>query len=105
MEQALGCGGGRGNRLHLAANGMQRSAQQWRDLVAGVVNRTRGAEARLTGEQAVDSLRTHLAGGLTVDPLYVRPQDARPLGVPGAMPFTRGRTMRTSWAFIPKRCS
>lgn len=68
--------------------------EQWRDLVAGVVNRTRGAEARLTGEQAVDSLRTHLAGGLTVDPLYVRPQDARPLGVPGAMPFTRGRTMR-----------
>ena len=39
-------------------------------------------------------MRTSLEGGLTVEPLYTRPAQAAPLGVPGRMPFTRGRALR-----------
>lgn len=80
--------------MTLAADFPARTLEQWQGLVAGVVNRGRDEDARLTGEEAVASLRSHLPGGLTVDPLYARPDHDRHLGVPGAMPFTRGRAMR-----------
>ncbi|HPB73520.1 MAG TPA: methylmalonyl-CoA mutase family protein [Phycicoccus sp.] len=80
--------------MTLAGDFPARTHEEWRDLAAAVVNKTRAADAALSGEAAEDSLRTHLAGGLTVDPLYLRPASPRPLGVPGAMPFTRGRALR-----------
>ena len=68
--------------------------EDWQRLVAGVVNKSRAEDAKLAPADAEASLRTTLAGDLVIDPLYSRPADARPLGVPGAMPFTRGRALR-----------
>lgn len=82
--------------LALAADFPAQTHDQWRDLAAGVVNKTRAEDAKVSGEQAEDSMRTHLPGGLTIDPLYLRPSTPRPLGVPGAMPFTRGRALRSA---------
>ncbi|HHU09748.1 MAG TPA: methylmalonyl-CoA mutase small subunit [Intrasporangiaceae bacterium] len=81
--------------IPLAADFPPQTHHAWQDLVAGVVNRSRAEDERLTGEAAEDTLRSTLPGGLSVDPLYLRPETPRPLGVPGAMPFTRGRAMRT----------
>ncbi len=72
----------------------------WQRLAAGVVNRTRAEDRRLDPDAAEDSLRSRLPGGLVVDPLYLRPTNAAPLGLPGEAPFTRGRVLRdagTSW--------
>ncbi len=80
--------------MTLAGDFPAHDLQDWRALAAGVVNKTRSEDARLSPEQAEDSMRSHLAGGLTVDPLYLRPATATPLGLPGAMPFTRGRALR-----------
>lgn len=80
--------------IALAADFPAQTHERWQELVAGVVNRSRAEDARLDGPAAEDSLRSHLPGGLTIDPLYLRPEETRPLGVPGAMPFTRGREMR-----------
>ncbi|NLJ53584.1 MAG: methylmalonyl-CoA mutase small subunit [Intrasporangiaceae bacterium] len=80
--------------IALAAGFPPQTHERWQELVAGVVNRSRAEDARLSGADAEDTLRSHLPGGLTIDPLYLRPAEARPLGVPGAMPFTRGRAMR-----------
>lgn len=80
--------------LALAAGFPAQTHEHWRELAAAVVNKTRADDAKVTGEQAEDSMRSHLPGGLTIDPLYLRPDNPRPLGVPGAMPFTRGRTLR-----------
>lgn len=85
--------------MTLAADFPARTLEQWQDLVAGVVNRGRSEDDRLTGEEAVASLRSRLPGGLFVEPLYARPDHDRALGVPGAMPFTRGRAMRD--VFVP----
>ncbi|GAA1806999.1 methylmalonyl-CoA mutase family protein [Nostocoides veronense] len=68
--------------------------EDWQRLVAGVVNKSRAEDAKLAPADAEASLRTTLAGDLVIDPLYSRPADARPLGVPGEMPFTRGRALR-----------
>lgn len=80
--------------LTLAGDFPAHGLTDWRGLAAAVVNKTRADDARLSPEQAEDSMRSHLAGGLTVDPLYLRPAEGRALGVPGAMPFTRGRALR-----------
>lgn len=77
----------------LAGDFPARDLAQWQDLVAGVVNKSRGEDAQLDGPHAAESLRSNLPGGLTVDPLYLRPTNATPLGLPGAMPFTRGRAL------------
>ena len=68
----------------------------WQALVAGVVNKSRSQDATLDPATAEASLRSALAGGLVIDPLYLRPDRELPLGVPGAMPFTRGRALPTS---------
>ncbi|MGL5928781.1 MAG: methylmalonyl-CoA mutase subunit beta [Dermatophilaceae bacterium] len=70
------------------------SAQDWQRLVAGVVAKGRPDDDLPPPEAAVASLRTTLESGLTAEPLYLRPQDEAPLGVPGRMPFTRGRALR-----------
>ena len=80
--------------MALAAHFPDRTEAQWRELVAGVVNKKRPEGEHLGPDDAVASMRTHLEGGLTVEPLYTRPTGPTPLGVPGAMPFTRGRVLR-----------
>ena len=82
----------------LAAGFPPQGREDWQRLVAAVLNKGRADDARLDGPQAQEALRRHLEGGLEVDALYLR--DDRDLGVPGAMPFTRGRALRdatTPW--------
>lgn len=79
--------------MALAADFAPVSHEQWQQMVAKVVNRSR-SEA-LDGAEAEASLRTTLPGGLVVDPLYQRPEAERALGLPGSMPFTRGRGPRS----------
>ncbi|KGN33738.1 methylmalonyl-CoA mutase [Knoellia sinensis KCTC 19936] len=80
--------------MTLAAHFPERTEAEWRDLAAAVVNKGRSEDQLLSADDAVASMRSHLVGGLDVDPLYTRPADPAPLGMPGAMPFTRGRTLR-----------
>ncbi|CAN7164897.1 methylmalonyl-CoA mutase subunit beta [Knoellia sp. LjRoot47] len=80
--------------MTLAAHFPERTQAEWRDLAAAVVNKGRPEDQHLDADAAVASMRTHLAGGIEVEPLYTRPTDPAPLGVPGAMPFTRGRALR-----------
>lgn len=80
--------------MTLAAHFPERTEEQWRDLAAAVINKGRPEDRLLSADDAVASMRTHLDGGLDVEPLYTRPADPAPLGVPGAMPFTRGRALR-----------
>ncbi|MFW5468649.1 methylmalonyl-CoA mutase subunit beta [Knoellia sp. CPCC 206435] len=80
--------------MALAAHFPERTEAQWRELVAGVVNKGRTEGEHLAPEEAVASMRTVLEGGLPVEPLYTRPAQPPPLGVPGEMPFTRGRALR-----------
>lgn len=80
--------------MTLAAHFPEQTQEQWRDLVAGVLNKGRPEDQHLSGDDAVASMRSHLEGGLEVDPLYTKSSEPAPLGVPGAMPFTRGRALR-----------
>jgi methylmalonyl-CoA mutase len=82
----------------LAAGFPEQGRDDWQRLVAAVLNKGRADDARLDGPAAEAALRRHLEGGLEVDALYLR--EDRELGVPGAMPFTRGRALRdatTPW--------
>jgi methylmalonyl-CoA mutase len=82
----------------LAAGFPTQGREDWQRLVAAVLNKGRADDDRLDGAGAEAALRRHLEGGLEVDALYLR--DQRDLGVPGAMPFTRGRALRdpsTPW--------
>lgn len=82
----------------LAAGFTPQGREEWQRLVAAVLNKGRAEDARLDGVQAEAALRRHLEGGLEVEAIYLR--DDRDLGVPGAMPFTRGRALRdatTPW--------
>jgi methylmalonyl-CoA mutase len=84
--------------MALAAGFEPRTHEDWQELVAGVLNRRRAEGDRLDGRAAEATLRSVLEGGLTTEPLYLR--EDRPLGVPGAMPYTRGRAVRepgTAW--------
>jgi methylmalonyl-CoA mutase len=95
-DQATGQTSGRGPGL--AAGFPQQGRDEWQRLVAAVLNKGRADDARLDGPAAEAALRRHLEGGLEVDALYLR--EDRELGVPGAMPFTRGRALRdatTPW--------
>jgi methylmalonyl-CoA mutase len=78
--------------IALAAGFPAKTRGDWQQLVAAVLNTSRAEDARLDGPAAERALRRRLDGGLEVDPLYLR--EDRPLGVPGAMPFTRGRRLR-----------
>ncbi|MBM6405715.1 methylmalonyl-CoA mutase small subunit [Phycicoccus sp. CSK15P-2] len=64
----------------------------WQQLVADVLNKRRAEDDRLGPQDAARSLLTALDGDLETDGLYLR--EDRTLGLPGAMPFTRGRTVR-----------
>ena len=66
----------------------------WQALAAVVVNKRRPVGEHLTPVEAQESLRASLDGGITLDPLYLRPAVDPALGMPGRMPFTRGRVLR-----------
>ena len=80
--------------MTLAAHFPEQTHEQWQELVAGVVNKGRPEDQHLGADEAVASMRSHLEGGLDIEPLYTKSSDPVPLGVPGAMPFTRGRVLR-----------
>ncbi|MCH8614173.1 methylmalonyl-CoA mutase family protein [Arsenicicoccus dermatophilus] len=67
----------------------------WAAMAADVLNKRRPPDRRLTGEQAEVRLRTTTLSGIAIDALYTRPQEARPLGRPGVMPFVRGSSVRS----------
>ena len=78
--------------MALAAGFPEQTREDWQRLVAAVLNKRRPEDDLLDGPAAEQALRRQLEGGLAVDALYLR--DDRHLGVPGAMPFTRGRSLR-----------
>lgn len=69
-----------------------RTREDWQRLVARVLDRGRDDGGHTAPEDAEEALRTSLDGGLTTQGLYLRTD--RALGLPGAMPFTRGRAVR-----------
>lgn len=83
---------GRDDIMTLAADFPQVSRDEWADLAAGVVNKSRSEDGKVDGTGAVDVLTSHLPGGMDVAPIYWPEQG--PLGLPGSMPFTRGRGPR-----------
>lgn len=78
--------------LSLAAGFPQVTPEAWADMAAAVVNKSRTDDAAVDGPGAVEALSSELPGGLEIDPIYWSQE--RSLGLPGAMPFTRGRGPR-----------
>lgn len=76
----------------LASGFPEQDRAAWQALAAAVLNRKRAEDEQLDGPAAEQALHRRLAGGLDIAPLYLR--EDRPLGVPGAMPFTRGLGLR-----------
>lgn len=79
--------------MGLAADFPAKSPNEWAELAAGVVNKSRPDDAKVDGDGARALLTTELPGGVSIDPIYW-PQQGTALGLPGAMPFTRGRGPR-----------
>ena len=84
---------GREDVMSLAADFPQIGPEAWADLAAAVVNKSRPEDAQVDGAGAREVLTSHLPGGLDVAPIYWS-EERTPLGLPGAMPFTRGRGPR-----------
>ena len=81
--------------MALAAGFEPRTREDWQRLVADVLNKRRADDDRIAPEAAEAALVTALDGGLSTRGLYLREDRAgHPLGLPGAMPFTRGRAVR-----------
>lgn len=79
--------------MGLAAGFPSTSPEEWAELAAAVVNKSRPQDRRVDGAGAREALTSHLPGGLDIDPIYW-PEQGSALGLPGAMPFTRGRGPR-----------
>lgn len=80
--------------MPLAEGFEPRTREDWQALAAGVLAKSRRDET-LDGPTAEQALHVTLEGGLDIAPLYLREDlGDRPLGVPGAMPFTRGLGLR-----------
>ena len=77
--------------LQLAGDFAAPTREDWEVEVLKVLNRRRPEGKELTIDQAMSRLRTRTVDGLTIEPLYT--EAAGPLGVPGAMPFTRGASI------------
>lgn len=76
------------------------SRGQWQDLVAKVVNRGRPDDKKVSGQTAEQRLRFTTVEGVTIDPMYMAPEEPQPTGYPGVMPFTRGsghRPLSVPW--------
>ncbi|MGB7962833.1 MAG: methylmalonyl-CoA mutase family protein, partial [Propionicimonas sp.] len=79
--------------LLLAGDFAAPTRAQWEAEVLKVLNRRRPEGKELSIDQAMKRLRTVTVDGLTIEPLYTEAAD--PLGLPGAMPFTRGATVKS----------
>ncbi|WP_242612774.1 methylmalonyl-CoA mutase family protein [Janibacter limosus] len=79
--------------MGLAAGFPRTSPDEWAQLAAGVVNKSRPEDRKVDAAGAREALTSHLPGGVDIDPIYW-PQPGTALGLPGAMPFTRGRGPR-----------
>ncbi|MGO4243776.1 methylmalonyl-CoA mutase family protein, partial [Janibacter sp. RAF20_2_2] len=79
--------------MGLAAGFPATSPDAWAELAAGVVNKSRPDDRKVDAAGAREALSSHLPGGIDIDPIYW-PQPGETLGLPGAMPFTRGRAPR-----------
>jgi methylmalonyl-CoA mutase len=69
------------------------TTEQWQHLVAKIV-----AKSGVEGD-AIEALTSHTPDGIPIAPLYVAGEPT-PTGLPGAFPFTRGRTvdgLRAGW--------
>lgn len=78
----------------LAGDFPDTSYKEWEVLVAKVVNRGRPEGKQLSPGDAVARLRTVTTDGIQLEPLYSAPDGdgtPTPTGVPGLMPFDRGR--------------
>ncbi len=73
----------------LAADFPQAGHDEWVELAAKVLNKSRG-DNPLDHDQVEERLRTPLRGGLVAEALYLPDATPAPLGYPGSMPFTRG---------------
>jgi methylmalonyl-CoA mutase len=80
--------------LLLAGDFTPPTKADWEREVLKVLNRGRPEGKELTIDQAMARLRTTTVDGLTIEPLYT--SSDVPLGLPGAMPFTRGTGFKTS---------
>lgn len=83
-----------GGELNLAGDFESPSMDQWQAAVAKVLNRGRPEDKQFTGEQSIARLRTTLVDGIEIEPVYTLDDAVEGLGAPGAMPFTRGTTVR-----------
>ncbi len=79
--------------ITLAGDFAQPTREQWESEVLKVLNRRRPPGTELTLDKAMSRLRTTTVDGLVIEPLYTE-SEAPDLGVPGAMPYTRGRDVR-----------
>src|SRR5699024_6511010 len=82
-----------GGTMRLAEGFPQLGDEDWAAMAAKVLNRSRPEDDHLDPAGAVAALTSELPGGLEVEPIYW-PEPGRALGLPGAMPFTRGRGPR-----------
>lgn len=71
------------------------SYERWAQEVAKVLNRGRPEDKLLSAEQALNRLRIKTVDGLEIEPIYTKDDAIGDLGAPGAVPFTRGTTVRT----------
>lgn len=79
--------------MGLAADFPRSTPREWAELAAAVVNKSRPEGHKVDGDGAREALASHLPGGITIEPIYW-PEPGAALGLPGAMPFTRGRGPR-----------
>ena len=71
---------------------------QWEAEVLKVLNRGRPEGKQLTVEKGLKRLTTTTLDGLEIAPLYTAGATPPALGYPGAMPFTRGASVRNGEA-------
>ncbi len=85
-------------QLTLAGGFPAADDQQWEAEVLKVLNRGRPEDKQLTVEQGLARLTTTTLDGIDIAPLYTRSAHDGALGYPGAMPFTRGASVRAGEA-------
>lgn len=81
-------------QLTLAGGFPPADDQKWEAEVLKVLNRGRPEDKQLTVEQGLKRLTTTTLDGIDIAPLYTTSVHDGALGYPGAMPFTRGASVR-----------
>ncbi|MBK8461650.1 MAG: methylmalonyl-CoA mutase small subunit [Nigerium sp.] len=86
------------DQLTLAGGFAPATDAAWEAEVLKVLNRGRPEGKQLSVEQGLKRLTSTTLDGIAIAPLYTASDDDAPLGFPGAMPFTRGATVRSGEA-------